>query len=1023
MKRKLLLTIVSFYLIIQVFAQSIKGRVEDEKKIPIIGATVIIEGSKKGSFTDAQGTFEIKEVKAGKYKLKISSLGSNSSYKEVEVGANGAFVNIQLKEDQKKLDEVVVVGYGVQRKREISGSVAQISGKSLNDMPVPSFESALQGKLAGVNVTTGSGLAGSGAVVRIRGIASIGAGGDPLYVVDGIPITQDYFLNGNGGGMNNNPLATINPNDIETIDVLKDAGASAIYGSRGANGVILITTKRGKKGSKKGPNVNFSATIGTSQPTALPNMLNSSQYLQLRQEAWENDGGTGRVWLPGYSSAQSSAAAREAAYNKASQYNTDWVKLTTRVGFKQNYDLSISDIYKKVSYYAGISYSNNESYLVGNSYNRLAGRLNLDFKVTKKIKVSTNSSLAQGNNFRVNSAWAGGLGSAMSTALPIYPVRYKDVNGGDSAYFRGGDNPLIAQEQKVWRVGETRVINNVAIDYNPIKNLYFRGQGGYDYMQLLDDQYNSPQLLNIADSIGGNANRTGTFTNNLNYFITGTYNYNPNDNNKLSFMVGNEFQKSTASVRTQRTEKTSGPFYDKTPDSLYQNQVSPGSAWAFLSYFSRVNYSFKDKYFAQLILRADWSSRFGENYRVAFMPAVSASWVLSEEKFLRNNKRISFLKLRASAGRSGNSNINGNARFLTYRTDGFYNQQTITYPTQAANPNLRWETSFIWDAGLELGLFNDRIFTTVDYFDRRVSDAIIENLAISPSTGMDNYTANVGSITNRGLEFGIKTRNLVGKFRWSTDFNITKIWNSIDDIGAYSQDAVGGGTNDTRPIIGSPIGTNYLVRFSHIDQQTGLPVYLDLNGNPTSKWDIANRVGAGSVLPDASGGLTNTFSYKGFDLSVLINFVIGGNIYESSAKRQLGVVTDWNMRTDMFDRWQKPGDNTQFARLTLNEANYGSNTVWINTTQFLHDASFARLRNITLGYNLQPKAIKKLKHVRSVRMAVIATNILTVTKYPGLDPEIARDFENATDRNMSPNITYLTPPQERTYSFQINVGF
>lgn len=332
MKRKLLLTIVSFYLVTQVFAQSIKGRVEDEKKIPIVGATVIIEGTKKGSFTDAQGTFEIKEVKAGKYKLKISSLGSNPGYKEVEVGANGAFVNIQLKEDQKKLDEVVVVGYGVQRKREITGSVAQISGKSLNDMPVPSFESALQGKLAGVNVTTGSGLAGSGAVVRIRGIASIGAGGDPLYVVDGIPITQDYFLNGNGGGMNNNPLATINPNDIETIDVLKDAGASAIYGSRGANGVILITTKRGKKGSKKGPNVNFSATVGTSQPTALPNMLNTSQYLQLRQEAWENDGGTGRVWLPGYSSAQSSAAAREAAYNKASQYNTDWVKLTTRLG-------------------------------------------------------------------------------------------------------------------------------------------------------------------------------------------------------------------------------------------------------------------------------------------------------------------------------------------------------------------------------------------------------------------------------------------------------------------------------------------------------------------------------------------------------------------------------------------------------------------------------------------------------------------------------------------------------------------
>ncbi|MES2654968.1 MAG: SusC/RagA family TonB-linked outer membrane protein [Bacteroidota bacterium] len=1022
MKRKLLVLFVGIFIVSVSFAQSIKGKIEDEKKQPVVGATAIIDGTKKGGYTDAEGLFEIKDVLPGTYKLKISSLGFNTIYKDVEVTATGAFVALSMKEDQKKLDEVVVVGYGVQRKREVTGSIAKISGRELNDMPVPSFESALQGKLAGVNVTTGSGLAGSGAVVRIRGIASIGAGGDPLYVVDGIPITQDYFLNGNSGGMNNNPLASINPNDIESIDVLKDAGASAIYGSRGANGVILITTKRGRKGSKKGPSVNFTATMGTSQPTALPNMLNTQQYLQLRQEAWENDGGTGRVWLPGYSSAQSTAAAREAAYLKASQYNTDWVKLTTRVGFKQNYDLSVSDVFKKVSYYAGVSYSNNESFLVGNSYNRLAGRLNLDFKVSKKIKVSTNSSLAQGNNFRVNSGWAGGLGAAMSEALPIYPVKFGGPNG-DSAYFRGGVNPIIAQEQKTWRVGETRTINNIAVDYNPIKNLYFRAQGGYDYMQLLDDQYDSPQLLNIADSAGGNANRTATFTNNLNYFITGTYNYTPTDNHKFSFMLGNEFQKSTASTRTQRTEHTSGPFYEKEPDSLYANQTAPGNAWAFLSYFSRINYSYKDKYFAQVILRADWSSRFGENYRVAFMPAVSASWVLSEEKFLRTNKTISFLKLRASAGRSGNSNINGNARFLTFRTDGMYNQQAITYPTQAPNENLRWETSLIWDAGVELGLFNDRIFTTVDYFDRRVTDAIIENLAISPSTGMDQYTANVGKITNRGLEFGIKTRNLVGKFRWSTDFNITKIWNSIDDIGAYSQDAVSGGTNDTRPIIGSPIGTNYLVRFSHIDKATGLPVYLDVNGNQTSTWDINNRVGVGSVLPDASGGMTNTFSYKGFDLSVLINFVIGGNIYESSAKRQLGVVSNWNMRTDLFDRWQKPGDDAQFARLTLNEANYGSNTVWINTDQFLYSASFARLRNVTLAYNLQPKAIKKLKYCRSVRMAIIATNILTITKYPGLDPEIARDFENATDRNMSPNITYLTPPQERTYSFQINIGF
>lgn len=1024
MNKQLLLTLVSIFMVSVSFAQSIKGRVEDEKKQAVVGATVIIEGTKKGSFTDAQGTFEIKDVVQGKYKLKITSLGFNPIYKEVEVSATGAFVAVGLKEDQKKLDEVVVVGYGVQRKREVTGAISKISGKELNDMPVPSFESALQGKVTGVNVTTGSGLAGSGAVVRIRGIASVGAGGDPLYVIDGIPITQDYFLNGSGGGMNNNPLATINPNDIESVDVLKDAGASAIYGSRGANGVILITTKRGRKGSKKGPTVNFSASVGTSQPTALPNMLNTQQYLQLRQEAWENDGGTGRVWLPGYSSAQSSAAAREAAYIRASQYNTDWVKLTTRVGFKQNYDISLNDVYKKMSYYGGVSYNKNESYLVGNSYERISGRFNTDFKISKKFKFSTTSSLSQGNNNRVNSAWAGGLGAAMSEALPIYPVRFGGPNG-DSTYFRGANNPLIAQEQKVWRTAETRAINNIAFDYNPMKNLYIRAQGSYDYMQLLDDQYDNPTLLNIASSIGGNAYRNATFVNNYNYFLTATYNYNVNDNNKLSFMLGNEFQKSSSSNRSQSTEKTSGPFYEKEPDTLYKNQVTPGNAWSFLSYFSRINYSYKDKYFAQVILRADWSSRFGENNRVAFMPALSGSWVLSEEDFLKKSKKISFLKLRASIGTSGNSNINGDARFLTYQVSGNYNGKPILYATKAPNPDLKWETSVIWDAGLELGLFSDRIFAGLDYFNRTVNDVLIEDFNLPPSAGMDKYAVNSGKISNSGLEFSLKTRNLVGKFRWTTDFNVTKIWNSLEDFGNYSADAVEPGTNDTRLVIGKPIGTNFLVRYSHVDPATGKPVFLDINGNPTFDYNSNDRVATGKVLPDASGGMTNTFSYKGFDLSILVNFVIGVSIYENSGKNQNGFFEGaWNKRTDVFDRWQKPGDNAAFPRLTLDRNTYGvSQDEYYNTTQWLHDGSFARLRNVTLAYNLQPNAIKKLKYCRSVRLAFIATNILTFTSYSGMDPEIARDFTSNTDRNLSPNVTYLTPPQEKTYSFQVNIGF
>ena len=996
------------------YADKIKGRLVDAKNEPVIGATIIVDKTKLGAVTDANGFYEIKDVPAGSYKLKISYIGFETLYLSVQtVPDNSTSVpeKVTLKEDTKSLEDVVVVGYGTKIKREITGSVAKISGKELNDITVQSFESALQAKLPGVQVTTGSGIAGSAAVIRIRGVASISAGGDPLYVVDGIPITQDYFLNngnstGNSGGMNNNPLASINPDDIESIDVLKDAAATAIYGSRGSNGVILVTTKRGKKG---GFNVSYTGSVGISRPTALPNMLNSSQYLQLYQEAYENDGGIGLAKLPGGIS-----------WEQARKTNTDWVDLTTRTGIKTSHSVTVSNSGKKGAVYGSIGYSNNESYLVGNRYERISGRVNGDYYITKKLKASISTSLSQGTNYRVNTAWAGGLGSAMSTALPIYPVY--DSTGN---YFSGGDNPVKTQELKKWRTTELRTINNFQLDYELAKGLIATGKYNLDYMELRDDQYDPQALINSTHL--GTANRYATYVTNYSYSFMLNYRKTIRKQHSVSLMGAYEFQESRTNSSSVSANNMTNGFWDANANAAEQGRISktyPQDGYSYLSYLGRVNYDYKKKYFVEFVLRNDWSTKFGSNYRYGFFPAVSATWVISDEKFFQL-PAVSLTKLRMAYGKSGNANIPTNQYLSKWQPTSaatpYYNQQ-LTYPTNIANPDLRWETSWTFNAGIDIGLFKDRITFTTDVYDKRTTDVFMQ-LALPPSTGFDSYIGNVGAITNRGIEFSITSRNIVGaKFTWTTNFNISRNWNEITSIGAYSEDAVSGGTNDTRVVVGQPVGTNYLVRFKGIDPANGKPIYLDKNGNETYTWDPKDRVAVGNIQPKAIGGIGNNFRYKNWEMNVLFNFVLGGDIYESSAKRQNGVVTTWNMRTDLFDRWQKPGDQTAYGRLTQNTATYGSSTPWINTTQWLQDGTFLRLRNLTVAYNLPKSACQKI-HLSSMRIAVIGTNLLTFTKYTGLDPEIARDFENATDRNMSPNITYLTPPQEKTYTVQLSVNF
>lgn len=1019
--------------------QTVTGTVTDETGLPMPGVTVRIEGTSTGDATNLEGQYTLSNLTPGELTLQFTFIGYESRLETVQVPATGTVeLSVTMEPRAESLEEFVVVGYGVQREREVTGSISKVEPKEITDIPTPSFEAALQGKAAGVQVTQGSGLAGSGSVVRVRGIASISAAGDPLYVVDGIPITQDYFLNDNRGAMNNNPLATINPNDIAGIEILKDAAATGIYGSRGANGVILITTKSGRGA---GWNFNLNTRHGVSLPTARPNMLDSEAYLQLYQEAWENDGNVGLAPLPG-----------SISWEDARNTDTDWVDETIHTGFKQSYNFSAGYGTEKLNVYSSIGYDDNGSYLKGNSYERTSFRTNVKYDLTDKLSLDAGVSVSRGVNNRVDAAWSGGLGAAMSTALPIYPIFFQDTvfsGGGDILHLPGdywslGSNPVRQRELQDWRTTEWRSINHLSLEYRPMENLIIQGYGGYDYMDLTDDKFLEAELRrkDRMDDQNALAERWATYTNNYNFNGTATYLHDLNEDNKFTYMIGGEYQEShtLSKARIYREDDAvDGPFYEN-PD-LIENPlvvrndsvVTPGyrsdgktrkEIYNFVSAFGRVNYALKDKYFAQLTFRTDGSSRFGENNRFGFFPSASVGWLLSEEAFLADNKVISFLKLRAGWGITGNAAIPNYQQYGEYQiVDNGYNDQTYRFLAVAPNPDLQWETSNVVDVAVEIGLFEDRITSTLSFYNKNTTDVLL-NLTPQPSTGFINFWDNVGEIVNRGVEWEVSSINMDrGKFIWTTDFNVAYNYNEIKSIGNYTADAISGGTNDTRVVVGKPVGTNYLVRFSHVDPETGRNVYLDAAGNPTFEWNPSDRVAVGRVLPKAIGGLTNNFSYGRWDLGLVMVFSWGSNIYDSSSKRQLGVVTDWNMRTDIYDRWRQPGDVAEYAQLSRLPENYGLDQAYNNnTTQWLKDGDYLRVRRLSLTYNLPAFQVGKADfHTASVTFS--AVNFLTFTNFDGLDPEIARDFENATDRNMSPNITYLTPPQEMSFNLAINLQF
>ena len=1003
-----------------------EGRVTDPSGEAVIGASVVLKGTTTGVVTDLDGNFRLEVPNAGLAVILVSYVGFETREVNVTIPERGfARTNIQLSSDVELLDEVVVVGYGTQRKRDLVGSIAKLDNSATLDVVGGSFENVLQGKATGLQITQTSGVAGAGSLIRIRGVGSLSAGGDPLIVVDGIPISQDNFLTGSRNAQNNNPLASINPNDIESIEILKDASSAAIYGSRGANGVIIITTRRGK-GAK--PKLEFSTRLGLSQPTRVLGLLNAQEWLQVRQEAWENDGNTGRAPLPNVLVTEG-VIANDRDYAGIEGIDTDWLDQVIQTGFKHEYVLGFTKAGKRLNTYLGATYSNSESYLVGNSFERASARANLDYRLSKRASISLSSSLTRGLNNRARVAWAGGLGAAQTQALPIYPI-----TKADGSYFNIYSNP-VAEREYYSNIGrEWRSLNSLAINYSPIKDLDLRVTGNYDYMDFGDYEYEHPEWTQALAIAKGWL----TKINNWNTFATATYKLPiRNKDHEMRVLGGLEYQASEATGRNQQfrdlsdhifRSPTRGENYFQDFDNTFEKD-----RYLFASAFARLNYSYQGKYFAQATYRRDGSSKFGRNRRFGNFPSIGAGYLISEERFWPKGGPVNFLKLKGSWGVTGNSDIDWRTQFASRSYPGFnvnvgdsYNNGNIRFEDRPENPNLQWEVTNIYDAGIEMGFWQDRITFDLTYYYKLTTDAlIITNIPASSGLGNLTFLQNVGTIRNKGFEFGLTSRNLTGPLQWTTTLNLSRNDNLVLDVGTATPDALGGGFGDIRTVKGYPVGVNYIVPFSRIDPATGRPIYLDADGNETFVYDVVRaRQEVDNIYPYLIGGITNNFNWKNWDLSFLWTFQLGGTIYDDAAKRQLGVVTDWNMRKEVADRWRAPGDIATYPRLTMDMRNWGGNAnFWQNNhSLWLYDGSFGRLKNITLGYtknNSKPDAL-----ISNWRVYVNATNLITLTEFTGWDPEISRDRNSPQERNIGGvGVTYLTPPQEKTYNVGINVTF
>ena len=990
---------------------------EDGLGIP--GASIVVKGTQTGTVTDFNGAYSI-QVPGPNAVLVFSFIGMKTQ--EILVGTQSV-INLVMASETIGLDELVVVGYGTRLKSELTGSVSQVRSADIANSTQPSFESAIQGKASGVYVQGGSGKLGQAIKVRVRGSASISADNQPLYVIDGIPINTQNI--GTGGNEPMNPMADLNPADIETIQILKDASASAIYGARAANGVVLITTKRGKEGKTT---FNFTAQGGFSDPANYVDFLNREQYLNLVEEGFNNTVALyGSVedaysWL-GFGDGDSWPDILDAFYpfwrdpenpdDFTKGPDENWEKNALRRGYAQQYDLAANGGNDKTKFYASLGWANQESILIKNDYDRVSARFTLDHKASDFVSFGLSLNPVRSRSWRVANDNAFATPLQMVALSPLDPAYFPGTNELNS--WTNYENGLIPAKYNSFDALIYRNIGNIFAQFNLMEGLSFRTEFGADQTNQKEKGYWG-RLTNDGGPYGSAEERTVTLLNfTTNNYIT--FDRTFAENIGLNLVGGMSYEESY--IETQFTGAENFPsdaFKRISSASEPSDMTGSGTGYSFLSYFLRSNIKLFDKYLFTLSGRYDGSSRFGKENKFGFFPAASAAWIVSNEDFMETLDFMSFLKLRASWGITGNAEIGNFASRGLYSASN-YAGYTGLVPVSLPWDDLKWETTEQFNVGIDFGFFDNRITGEIDYYIKNTSDLL---LAVNtPATsGFTSLVQNIGDLENKGWEFMINTVNLTGDLTWNTNFNISFNKNKVTNLnGQIIQ------TGNWRAMEGYPIGIFWMPVYAGVDPDNGDALFYTDDTKTETTWNIgaaAFQV-AGDPNPDFTGGLTNTFAYKGFDFGFTFQFVYGNDIYNGGRQWQADGLS-WidNQTVDFYENyWKQPGDKAKYPQPRFLEGNgYGVSSMLI------FDGSYIRLKDVTLGYTFKSNLLSNYG-LNSIRVFAKALNLLTFTDYPGWDPEanFVGTGPTAQTVNLRQGYDFYTSPQPRTITFGLQLGF
>ena len=967
--------------------KEVRGIITDKIGEPLIGVSVTVKGTGKGTVTDMNGKWAL-SVSEGSV-LNFSYIGYSAE--TVKVGKSNSY-NISLSEDNQLLDEVVVIGYGSMKRKDITTAVSVVSTADIDERPIIDAAQALQGKAAGIQVVQPSGAPGEGMSIRVRGATSVQASNEPLYIVDGMP---------------NDNISSLSPADIESMQVLKDASSAAIYGARAANGVVLITTKRGKVGN---PQVKFSAYVGLSQLGKKIDALNTEEYKDLMKE------------LKKYSNVAPTIPDSEKRY-------VDWTDMFFKTGLNQNYQLSVSNGTDKLRYFVSGGYTNEQGIIEKASFRRYNFRANIDNQHTKWLKMALNFAYTNTKGQEVNqsrsSMRAGSILSVINT--PPFMQQWDNENPGqydENAYGSRILNPLAANSADNITSADY-LKGSLGFTFDILKGLQFKSTFGIDLSNNHWDYFLDPK--STSDGRGTKGRVEESYSRNIEWLFENilTYDFSLKKHN-FSLMGG----------ATQQHAQYNGAWlagfdladsYPNIHSISAANQIdkdacgSSASAWSLASFLGRIAYNYDSKYLLTMNFRADGSSRFAPGHRWGYFPSASAGWRVSSEKFMEPLKNvIDDMKLRIGWGMNGNQSGIGNYSYLASMsaskvaptTENLYPGLAIT-PYSAANTELTWEKTMQWNAGLDLTMFDSRVTLSVDAYYKKTKDLLL-TVSLPDNVNLPGgITRNDGEMVNKGMEFSVSSQNLKGAFQWNTDFNISFNRNKLTKLGLnkiyYYAEMYE--TRESAVILkeGIPLGTFYGYVSEGVDPETGNIIYSDLNKN--GSLDPGDRTEIGCAQPDFIYGMTNTFSYAGLNLSVFLQGSQGNDIFNASRIDTEGMFDFRNQSKAVLDRWKRPGMITDIPRVGNIENSH-------NSTRFVEDGSYLRLKTVTLSYDFNKKWLKKM-HLSKLQAYVTGQNLLTLTKYSGYDPEVNAYGADA----VAQGVDYGTYPQSKALIFGLNVEF